>query len=38
MQGLILFSAANWETFEHCNKKEIDHIEEDAPDFSEKTK
>jgi len=37
MQRLILFSAANWGTSEHCNEREIDHIEEDAPDFSEKT-
>jgi len=37
MQWLILSFAANWETFEYCNEKEIDHIEEDASNFSEKT-
>jgi len=36
MQRLILLSAANLETSEHCNEREIDHIEEDAPDFSGK--
>jgi len=37
MQRLILSSAANWETSEYCNEKEIDNIEEDASNFSEKT-
>jgi len=37
MQGLILFSAANWDTSEHCNEEEIDHEEKDASNFLEET-
>jgi len=37
MKRLILSSADNWETCEHCNERQIDHIEEDVPNFSEET-
>jgi len=37
MQELILSSAVNQETSEHRNEREINHIEEDASNFSEDT-